>query len=58
MALVGRQKVSRPSDEQLTDEQPAGLDCRVYRRRDGRVSPTPDPLDLRAALAAAREREE
>jgi hypothetical protein len=30
-----------------------GLSCRVYRRRDGRVSPTPDPDDLRAALAAA-----
>ena len=30
-----------------------GLTCRVYRRRDGRVSPTPDPDDLRAALAAA-----
>ena len=30
-----------------------GLTCRVYRRRDGRISPTPDPDDLRAALAAA-----
>jgi hypothetical protein len=27
-----------------------GLSCRVYHRRDGRVSPTPDPLDLRDAL--------
>jgi hypothetical protein len=35
-----------------------GLGCRVYRRRDGRISPTPDPDDLRDALrlAAARER--
>jgi hypothetical protein len=30
-----------------------GLSCRVYRRRDGRISPTPDPDDLRAALAGA-----
>jgi hypothetical protein len=30
-----------------------GLTCRVYRRRDGRISPTPDPDDLRAALTGA-----
>jgi hypothetical protein len=30
-----------------------GLTCRVHRRRDGRTSPTPEPEDLRAALAAA-----
>jgi hypothetical protein len=30
-----------------------GLSCRVYRRRDGRISPTPDPDDLRDALRAA-----
>ena len=28
-----------------------GLSCRVYRLRDGRPSPTPDPQDLRDALA-------
>jgi hypothetical protein len=33
--------------------EPIGLTCRVYRRRDGRISPTPDPDDLRAALDAA-----
>ena len=33
---------------------PMGLTCRVYRRRDGRVSPTPDPADVRDALRAAR----
>ena len=33
---------------------PKGLTCRIYRRRDGRVSPTPDPEDVRAALRAAR----
>jgi hypothetical protein len=40
-----------------TDE-PAGLSCRVYRRRDGRISPTPDPDDLRDALRGALLREE
>ncbi len=34
-------------------DQPAGLTCRVYRLRDGRPSPTPDPQDLREALARA-----
>jgi hypothetical protein len=38
------------------DEAPIGLSCRIYRRRDGSISPTPDPDDLRAALAAASER--
>ena len=33
--------------------EPTGLACRVYRRRDGRVSPLPDPDDLRDALRAA-----
>jgi hypothetical protein len=32
-------------------EQPTGLTCRVYRRRDGRVSPLPDPEDLRDVFA-------
>jgi hypothetical protein len=35
-------------------EEPFGLTCRVYYRRDGRVSPTPDPADVRDALAAAQ----
>jgi hypothetical protein len=34
-------------------EEPASLSCRVYRRRDGRVSPTPDPDDMRDALRRA-----
>jgi hypothetical protein len=38
--------------------EPAGLNCRVYHRRDGRVSPTPDPHDVRQALARACGREE
>lgn len=36
------------------EDEPGGLTCRVYRRRDGRVAPTPDPADVRAALRAAR----
>jgi hypothetical protein len=34
-------------------DQPTGLTCRVYRRRDGRVSPLPDREDVRDAIAAA-----
>ena len=37
-------------DIQPPGDEPAGLTCRVYRRRDGAVSPTPDPDDLREAL--------
>ena len=33
------------------DDEPVGLNCRVYRLRDGRYSPTPDVEDLRDALA-------
>jgi hypothetical protein len=40
-------------DVQPLREEPTGLTCRVYRRRDGRVSPTPDPADVRDALRAA-----
>ncbi len=36
--------------------EPAGLTCRIYRLRDGRISPVPDREDLREALAAARAR--
>lgn len=39
-------------------EEQIGLSCRVYRRRDGRVSPIPDPDDLREALRSAAERAE
>jgi hypothetical protein len=35
--------------------EPPGLTCRVYRLRDGRVSPKPDPDDLRDTLRAAME---
>ncbi|HEY5196444.1 MAG TPA: hypothetical protein VIJ51_05405 [Solirubrobacteraceae bacterium] len=36
-----------------TEGEPTSLTCRVYRLRDGRYSPTPDPADLRDALRAA-----
>jgi len=42
-------------DVQPPGEEPAGLTCRVYRRRDGRISPTPDPADLRDALRRAKD---
>ena len=32
---------------------PFSLSCRIYRLRDGRVSPTPDPEDLRDAVRRA-----
>jgi hypothetical protein len=41
------------ADIQDPGEEPAGLTCRVYHRRDGRVSPVPDPADLRDALNTA-----
>jgi hypothetical protein len=37
-------------------DQPIGLTCRVYRRRDGRASPLPDPADIREALNAMMSR--
>jgi hypothetical protein len=43
-------------DIQQVEHEPYGLTCRVYYRRDGRVSPTPDPADVREALVAAQEK--
>jgi hypothetical protein len=34
-------------------DEPYGLTCRIYNRRDGRISPTPDPVDVRDALLGA-----
>jgi hypothetical protein len=42
-------------DVQPPAGEPAGLTCRVYRLRDGRVSPLPDRADVREALEAAVE---
>ena len=33
--------------------EPFSLTCRVYRTRDGRVSPVPDPEDVREAVRRA-----
>jgi hypothetical protein len=32
------------------DGEPPGLTCRVYHLRDGRISPLPDPDDVKEAL--------
>jgi hypothetical protein len=40
-------------DVQDPGDEPAALTCRIYRRRDGRISPTPDPADVRDALRRA-----
>jgi hypothetical protein len=35
--------------------EPMGLTCRVYRLRDGRISPVPDPQDVRDELRRVKE---
>jgi hypothetical protein len=40
-------------DVQSPGDEPIGLTCRIYRLRDGRISPLPDRADLRDALGAA-----
>ena len=42
-------------DVQPPQGEPAGLTCRVYRLRDGRISPLPDRRDVRESLEAATE---
>jgi hypothetical protein len=32
------------------EDEPLGLTCRVYHLRDGRISPLPDPEDIKEAL--------
>jgi hypothetical protein len=43
-------------DVEPPGDEPVGLTCRVYRLRDGRISPTPDPAALREALSTAMTR--
>jgi hypothetical protein len=40
-------------DVQDPGDEPTALTCRVYHRRDGRISPVPDPDDVRDALHTA-----
>jgi hypothetical protein len=40
----------------LGPTEPRGLTCRVYHRRDGSVSPLPDPADVREALRRSGDR--
>ena len=35
-------------------DEPPGLTCRVYRLRDGRISATPDPEDVRDLIVKAK----
>jgi hypothetical protein len=42
-------------DIQPADGEPYGLTCRVYHRRDGLISPTPDPADVRDALISTQQ---
>jgi hypothetical protein len=52
--LVDGTDVASPEPDEV-----ASLACRVFRRRDGRIAPTPDPEDIRRALGrAARGRKE
>jgi glutathione synthase/RimK-type ligase-like ATP-grasp enzyme len=46
--LDGEDAIAPPEGE------PFSLTCRVYRLRDGRISPTPDPEDLRDAVRSAK----
>jgi hypothetical protein len=54
--INGIDLVDLAGGEDAGDDQTAALTCRLYHRRDGRVSPTPDPADVHAALALALER--
>jgi hypothetical protein len=40
-------------DVQDPGDEPTALTCRIYHRRDGRISPVPDPADVRDALHTA-----
>jgi len=46
--LDGEDAIAAPEAE------PFSLTCRVYRLRDGRISATPDPEDLRDAVRRTR----
>jgi hypothetical protein len=54
--INGIDLIELAGSEDAGDDQIAAVSCRLYHRRDGRVSPTPDPADVRAALALALDR--
>jgi hypothetical protein len=43
-------------DVQPVPDEPIGLACRVYRTRDGRISPLPDRAEVRQTLSDAMNR--
>ena len=45
-------------DIEPAEGEPYSLSCRIYHRRDGRISATPDPDDIRKALLVARAAQE
>lgn len=45
-------------DIEPAEGEPYSLSCRVYHRRDGRISATPDPADVRDALLAAQAKQD
>jgi hypothetical protein len=53
---VDLMQVLAPEPEATSQEGESALTCRLYRRRDGRISPTPDPADVREAIIRAVER--
>ena len=55
--LIGTIRVAG-RDIQPPGDAPAGLTCRVYRLRDGRISALPDPADIREALEREIERKQ
>jgi len=46
------------ADVQDPGEEPTALTCRIYHRRDGRISAVPDPEDVRDALRRALSEQE
>ena len=50
LGFAGSPTLRVAGDDLLGGGGAPSLTCRVYRRRDGRASPTPDPDDLRDAL--------
>lgn len=45
-------------DVKPVEGEPYSLSCRVYHRRDGRISATPDPADVREALLSAQAKQQ